>query len=406
MSFEIDSDSVQLSLRRSEVEHIIQALIFQKEYYIENVEEDRITQIEDGFCAMSATIQRLLDDMECLGRNHRSLIMEFKEQQGGIDRRLDNLENKLLQSGEDVCITIEKFSAMIRKELYNFDSIYKRVDKKVIKSEGLKNTGSYDEISSFGRKSNTTPNDSVPLSSPSETIISEDCIKSSGNSIISFLNVRNISNSNSGKDINTPYSPLKNSEINTKMESAGNFKLKSAKNNDGVDELKSKRFVMEGLETCKTEFRNSYRFSGKVDVEEKQDKQPDDLNESSTTYHDLIYNDENALYYQYKRKFLLKYLYNNKSAREMSDLTYRILFDRKERSYLLVIEKEKMDNSKIVFKINGNFKFYLIGDYDVYCECANEDPDPSEEKMWMMSFDNKNDSKEFYDRVINIQAKK
>uniref|UniRef100_A0A0K0FNF0 PH domain-containing protein n=1 Tax=Strongyloides venezuelensis TaxID=75913 RepID=A0A0K0FNF0_STRVS len=402
MSFDIDSDSIELSLRRSEVKHIIQALIFQKEY-IENTKEQRITQTENGFRAMFAMIQRLVDDMECFGINHRNLIKEFKEREERIDRRLDNLENKLLQSGEDVCITIEKFSAMIRKDLLNLDSIYKRVYKKVIKSEEIKNTDSYDEINSFPRKNNTTPNNSVPFYSPSETVISENCRKSSYNSIMSSLNVKNTSNSNIVKDINAP---LTNSEGNMKMESAGNSKLNSSKNNNEKDELKSKRSVMEGLEAYKTGSRNFYRFSANVDVVKEENEQSDDLNESPDTYFDLIYNDDDAVFYQYKSKFLLKYFYGNGSTRKMCDLTYRILLDKKKELFLLVIEKEKMDNAKLVIKIDENFMFYLVSDCDVYCEYVSKDSDSKEEKEWMMSFDNKNDSKEFYDRIINVQAKK
>uniref|UniRef100_A0A0N5BPK3 RanBD1 domain-containing protein n=1 Tax=Strongyloides papillosus TaxID=174720 RepID=A0A0N5BPK3_STREA len=120
---------------------------------------------------------------------------------------------------------------------------------------------------------------------------------------------------------------------------------------------------------------------------------------------EFIWNDDDALFYQYKSKFLLKYLNDEESTREMSDVTYRIHFDGKEREFLLVIEKSKIDNSKLIAKINKSIKFYLVGDHDVYCGYANEDPTSKEEKVWMMSFKNENDSKKFYDIVTNIQDK-
>uniref|UniRef100_A0A0N5B419 PH domain-containing protein n=1 Tax=Strongyloides papillosus TaxID=174720 RepID=A0A0N5B419_STREA len=264
MSFDINSDPTKLSLNKSDIKHLIKAPIFQKEYN-ENNEEERITQIEDGFCMFPIKIQQNLNNMECLCKNHKIRIMEIYEREKKSIRKLDKSEYKLLQSEKKVCEIIEEFSILVKKELSNFDGNCNTVSKNEVKSEKLKDTDSYEGVESFDTKKDTNSNNVVPSDSSSGTTI------------------------------------------------------------------------------CK---KSSFVWSN-----------------------DIIDNE----YYS--------------------------------ENSILIIEKSKMDNSKLIAKINKSIKFYLVGDHDVYCECTNENPTSKEEKAWMMSFKNENDSKKFYDIVKNIQDK-
>uniref|UniRef100_A0A0N5C4S7 Uncharacterized protein n=1 Tax=Strongyloides papillosus TaxID=174720 RepID=A0A0N5C4S7_STREA len=175
MSFEINSDSIKSLSSKSDIKHLIKAPIFKKEYN-ENNEEERITQIEDGFCILFVKIQKLLDNIEFLSRNHKNFIMEFYEREKKFNRKLDKLEHKLLQSEEKVCEIIEEFSILVKKELFNFDGNCNIVSKNEAKSENLKDTDSYGGVESFDTKNDTSSNNVVPSDSSSGTTI---CKKSS-----------------------------------------------------------------------------------------------------------------------------------------------------------------------------------------------------------------------------------
>uniref|UniRef100_A0A0K0F5B6 PH domain-containing protein n=1 Tax=Strongyloides venezuelensis TaxID=75913 RepID=A0A0K0F5B6_STRVS len=432
MSFDINSNLNKLSLNKSNIKQLNRVPVFQEECNEKN-EEERMIRVDGSFYIFSVKIQQLLNSMECIRKNHRNLIIEFYKREEKFKRKLDNLEYKLLQSDEKVCKTIEKLSILVKKELSNFYGNCNSVSKNKIESEMLKNTDSYGRVESFDKKNDKDSNNVVPSNSSSRTTIfkkssfvwsndiiddeyysensilnCEYCTISDHNSIISSVDMKNNSNPNTGKYTSISYTPCMDSKNNVEMVSEDNFKL--FKNNNEEDDLKSECFAIKDLIACKTEFENSYRLSNKLQSysnlnASKKQSQFDNLNKFLNSYLNLIYNNDEALFYQYKSNFLLKYLNKQGSTCGMNDVTYRILFDSKEREFFLVIEKSTMNNSKLIAKINKSIKFFLVDDHEAYCECTDEDSNFKEKKTWMMSFDNKNDSKKLYDIANNIQDK-